>query len=254
MPTTVQGKKQRNWAKKGSKTFWKKNRKNKKGSCRRKKNKNKAVIDQSPAGTEEGQPWINLEELLQEEPPKIEFYPGTPEVGRVLRPTRKVDDLQEFKSRVKGRSDSDYAKDPEKHRSVSGWAAFLEEAAVSDTSKMQDCVTLSVTEAETVSGTGCAQDMLFGMRLLESVGLQVELPMILEMGDKGAIDLVDNWSPGGRTRHVAVRQHSLRELKEEDILKSGWIPSSKNSTDVFTKNSPGPLLKMHADDFCGAEV
>jgi len=93
MPTTVQGKKERDWAKKGSKTFWKKNRKNKKGSYRRKKNKNKAVIDQSPAGAEEGQPWINLEEPLQEGPPKLEFYPKDRIHSRIKGKT-KVQDIK----------------------------------------------------------------------------------------------------------------------------------------------------------------
>ena len=35
-------------------------------------------------------------------------------------------------------------------------------------SNMQLCVTLSVTEAELVAATQCAQDMLYVMRVLES--------------------------------------------------------------------------------------
>ena len=34
---------------------------------------------------------------------------------------------------------------------------------------MQGCVTLDVTSAELVSGTQCAQDMLFTMRVIESI-------------------------------------------------------------------------------------
>ena len=43
-------------------------------------------------------------------------------------------------------------------------------------SKMQSCVTLLVTEAELVSTTQCAQDMLYVMRMLESMGLKVKKP------------------------------------------------------------------------------
>ena len=57
-------------------------------------------------------------------------------------------------------------------------------------SKMQDCVTLSVTEAELVAATNCVQDMIYTKKVLESVGLQVELPMILHVDNKGAKDLV----------------------------------------------------------------
>jgi hypothetical protein len=41
--------------------------------------------------------------------------------------------------------------------------------------------------------------------------------MILEIDNKGAVDLTNNWSVGGRTRHVEV-QYYLRELKEEGII------------------------------------
>ena len=68
----------------------------------------------------------------------------------------------------------------------------------------QTSVTLSVTEAELVSATQCAQDMLFIMRVLESVGLKVQKPMILKVDNKGAVDLANNWSIGGRTQHIEV--------------------------------------------------
>jgi hypothetical protein len=70
-------------------------------------------------------------------------------------------------------------------------------AAVSTKSKMQQHVTLSVMEAELAAGVECAQDMIFTMRLIESIGLKVKLPMILEMDNKGAVDLANNWSVGG---------------------------------------------------------
>jgi hypothetical protein len=48
---------------------------------------------------------------------------------------------------------------------------------------------LSVTEAKTVAAVECMQDMLFGMHLLESMGLKVKKPMVLEIDNKGAKDL-----------------------------------------------------------------
>ena len=49
-----------------------------------------------------------------------------------------------------------------------------------------------------------AHDMLHIMRLLVLLGLKVKLPLLLEMDNKGAVDLVNNWSMGGRTRHAGV--------------------------------------------------
>ena len=47
------------------------------------------------------------------------------------------------------------------------------------------------------------------------MGLQVELPMILEIDNQGAVDLANNWSAGARTWYVDVRQNFLCELKKK---------------------------------------
>jgi hypothetical protein len=52
--------------------------------------------------------------------------------------------------------------------------------------------------------------------MLESVGLQVQLPIKLNIDNSGCIDLICNWSSGGRTRHMETRMFWLRELKEEE--------------------------------------
>ena len=145
--------------------------------------------------------------------------------------------------------------DPETRRSVSGYATFLNGAPVTAKSKMQDCVTLSVTEAELVAATNCVQDMIYTKKVLESVGLQVELPMILHVVDnKGAKDLVNNWSVGGRTRHMDVRYHFLRKLKESNTVQIQWISTHDNCTDMFTKHLPGPVFNQHTKVFCGDDL
>ena len=40
--------------------------------------------------------------------------------------------------------------------------------------------------------TQCAQDMLFVMHILNSLGSKVELPMILEIDNRGAVDITKN--------------------------------------------------------------
>ena len=46
--------------------------------------------------------------------------------------------------------------------------------------------------------------MMFGKRLLESMGLKVKLPMVLYMDNKGGVNIFNNWSIAGNTRAVAV--------------------------------------------------
>jgi hypothetical protein len=63
---------------------------------------------------------------------------------------------------------------------------LLEGAPIVMRSKMQKVVALSSTEVELMSGTECAQDMLYSMRVIESLGLKVKKPMILEIANKGS--------------------------------------------------------------------
>jgi hypothetical protein len=105
---------------------------------------------------------------------------------------------------------------------VRGHAVFLNDAPISEKSKVQQCVTLSITEAESNSGADCAQDMLFAMRVLESMGLRIKKPMPLFIDNKGAVDHANNWTTGGRMRHASVRLHFLRELKELGLINNWW--------------------------------
>ena len=143
-------------------------------------------------------------------------------------------------------SDSDYAKDTQTRRSVNGWMTMLNGSVVSCKSKMMPVVALSVTEAKLFSATCCVQDMLYTMRLLKSLGLKVKKPMVLKVDNKGAKDLMNNWSVGGHTRHIEVKQYFIRDLKEAGIIKIEWVP-----TDEMTADLSGPLFEKHAKVLLG---
>ena len=138
-------------------------------------------------------------------------------------------------------------------RSISGTAVFLNGAPVCMRSGQQETTSLSTTEAELVAATQCAQDMLYEFRILTSIGLQVALPMTLEVDNGGTVDLANNWSIGGRTRHIEVQQYFVRELKEANLLQVIWTPGSEMSSDLFTKNLPGAIFEKHARKFVGED-
>ena len=136
-------------------------------------------------------------------------------------------------------------------RSVSGYVVYLEDAPTMHRSATQKTVALSSCEAELNAAVLCVQDMIYQKNTLESIGLRVELPMVLEMDNRGAIDLINSFSVGGRTRHIAVKQCFLQELKEAKVLVVKWIAGSENEADIFTKNLDGPLFKRYAELLLG---
>jgi hypothetical protein len=183
----------------------------------------------------------------------MRYCTKTSKRGLKLKPTRKWDGNADFKFRVRGRSDSTYASDQATMRSITGTTVFVEDAPVAMKCFQQTNVTLSSAEAELMAAVTCAQDMLYVMRLLESIGLQIELPMILEVDNRGAVGLANNWSIGGRTRHVDARLHFLRELKEQGLLMTQWLSGEEMSSDLLTKNLPRSLHEKHTKTYCGQD-
>ena len=189
----------------------------------------------------------------------MHYVVSTKNGGLVIAPSQVWYGSKDFLFRIHGRSGLDYAVNTDDRRSVSGGRTFLEDCLTGFRSLTQRFVTLSVTEAESAAGVMVAQDMLYQHRLLTSLGLNVELPMVLEMDNKGAVDLANNWSVGGHNRHVDVKNFFLRELKDEGLLVIRHISGEKNDADIFTKNTTGPIFEKHIpkyvgkDEYMGAE-
>lgn len=110
----------------------------------------------------------------------------------------------------------------------------------------------SVSGAELYSGIACAQEMLYTKHVLESLGLKVSLPMVLEMDNKGAVDHANGWSVGGQIRHIGTKAALLCELKESAQLVIKHIPGELNDANMFMKNLDGQLFCKFAKVYARA--
>jgi hypothetical protein len=116
---------------------------------------------------------------------------------------------------------------PRDQKSVLGNTTELNRVPIIVKSIMQETIKLSVTEAELDSTTTNVQDMLFVQQIVESLGLKVKLPMKLQVDNQGVRELVNNWSVGGRTQHIATKAMFLRELKDWGLLVIEYLRSSE---------------------------
>jgi hypothetical protein len=101
----------------------------------------------------------------------MRYAVATPERGLKLSPIGNWNGNPEWLFEIKGYADASYKTYQDKTTSVGGHVVFLQNAPIAEKSRVQQSTTLSVTEAELVSGTDCAQDMLYAMRIMESIGL-----------------------------------------------------------------------------------
>ena len=164
----------------------------------------------------------------------MKYCVDTKERGWELRPSRTWDGKDKsFLFKIRGKSDSNYATCKETRRSVTGYIVWLEDSLIAVKSGMQKIVALSVTEAEVIALVQCVQEMMYMKKIMESLELNVELPMTVEVDNQGAVDLVNGWSSSGGTKHMDVRIMWLRELKVKKIIQVQWQPTKENEADVL---------------------
>ena len=138
-------------------------------------------------------------------------------------------------------SDSEFGGDPKTRVSVSGWVIYFQGVAISWSSKAQRSVTLSSTEAEYMALSEVAKEIIFAKHVLDSMGIKVKLPIVINVDNTGAMFLGMNRMIGQRTKHIDIRAHFVREYIQDDILKLVFVRTKENSADIFTKNVTGDI-------------
>lgn len=131
----------------------------------------------------------------------MKYLVGTMDQGVVLFPDKAWDGSSEFKFQIHGRSDLDNATNEDDRQRISNSVVTLEGCPVMYRSSAE-VVIISFAEAESSAAVMVAQDMLYINSLHESIGLSLELPMILEIDNKSTVDLKNNWNVVEQTCHV----------------------------------------------------
>ena len=152
---------------------------------------------------------------------------------------------------IEGKPDSNFTTYSETRKSITGFMVFLEGTIIAVKSRMQKIVALSVTKAEIIALVQCVQEMLYVMKVMGSLELKVQKPMIVEVNNKGAVDLAKEWSIGGGTKHIDVRLMFLRELKEQGTILVKLIPIDENKSDIYTRNTDVKTFNQHVKSLCG---
>ena len=77
--------------------------------------------------------------------------------------------------------------------------------------------------------------------------------MIRCIDNKGAKYFCYNWSVGGRTWHIDVKQYFLRELKEAGLLLVKQKSGNEMTINILTNNCTGPIFNHHLNTFVSEE-
>jgi hypothetical protein len=138
-------------------------------------------------------------------------------------------------------TDSDYAGDEEDSKSTSGYVFLLSSGAVSWMSKKQPIVALSTTEAEFVAAAASACQAVWMRRVLRNLSHDQEGSTSIMCDNSSTIKLSKNPVMHGRSKHIRVRFHFLRDLAKDGEVELVYCPTQEQVADLMTK-----ALKLEA--------
>ena len=135
-----------------------------------------------------------------------------------------------------GFADSDYAGDTDDRKSTSGYTFMIGAGAVSWSSKKQPVVTLSTTEAEFIAAASCACQGVWLRRVLEKLGHTQSKCTTIYCDNSSAIKLSKNPVMHGRSKHIDVRFHFLRDLTKEGTIELVHCNTQEQIVAIMTKS------------------
>ena len=183
-----------------------------------------------------------LKELLR----VIKYVIDTKSLGLKIEP--RIEQSEHWRMVVF--TDTDWAGDKDSRRSVSGYIIYLCGAPIAWHSKAQNHVTLSSSESEYVALSEAVKELKFIAMLLDSMKIGYQKPITVRVDNIGAIFMAENVNAMGRTRHIDVRHHFIRDHLD-DLITLKFVTSDKNIADIFTKNTPSTTFDNHQSTMVG---
>jgi hypothetical protein len=143
--------------------------------------------------------------------------------------------------------DANYGSNRDDRKSVSGAIYTVGGSITGWSSKTQKSVTLSSTEAEYCAMAMGAQEVMYARQLMNELGFGLKPGIIFE-DNTGAIFLARNRQVGQKTKHIDIRHHFVRDLKEEGKLEIRYVNTDHNEADICTKNMSESTFEVHRNN------
>jgi hypothetical protein len=134
----------------------------------------------------------------------------------------------------------------EDRKAISGYAFLLDGGAVSWSSKKQEIIALSTTEAEYMATTHAAKEALWLRSLIGEIFGKFAGPTTLYGDNQGAIALTRDHQYHARTKHIDIHFHFIRWIVAKGKLKLVYCPTENMIADTLTKALPSMKVKHFA--------
>jgi hypothetical protein len=140
-------------------------------------------------------------------------------------------------------SDANWAEDKIDRKSNTGLICFVFGGAVAWSSRKQDVVSISTTEAEFYALAETAKEVQWIIQLLKDFNIEQLEPVVIESDNQSCIKFVENEKFSNRTKHIDVRYHFVKDFINMKSIELQYCPTEHNVADMLTKPLNGPKLK-----------
>ena len=145
---------------------------------------------------------------------------------------------------LKALSDSNFASDKETRISVFGYIIYFCGIPIAWRSKGMKSVVLSTTDAEYMALSEVVKELEFIVQL-QTMNIEVELPITVYVDNVGAIWLSNNRTTSDRTKHIDIRTFFVKEYQGDGKIIIKFVKSENNEADIFTKNTTNVIFQNH---------
>ncbi|GJR24787.1 leucine-rich repeat protein [Tanacetum coccineum] len=160
----------------------------------------------------------------------IRYIRGTKEHGIIYK--------KEGGCKITGYSDSSYGINTDKGKGTTGIVFYFGESPITWCTQKQPTVALSSCESEFMAATGAACQALWLKRLLSELTGWEEKRVTLKVDNISAIALVRNPVFHGRSKHIDIRYHFIRECVENGHINVEHVSGELQRADILTKALP----------------
>lgn len=140
-------------------------------------------------------------------------------------------------------SDANWAEDKNDRKSNTGFICFLFGGAVAWSSRKQDVVSVSTTEAEFYALAETVKEVQWIVQLLRDFKIYLTEPVVIEADSQSCIKFVENEKFSNRTKHIDVRYHFVKEVIGTKLIELKHCPTEFNIADMLTKPLAGTKIK-----------
>lgn len=162
----------------------------------------------------------------------MRYLKGTIDEGIIYRPDKVL--------KLECYSDADHGGCMETGRSTSGILCMNAGGPISWSSKRQNTVAISSTEAEIVAASEAAREIIWLKSIYKDITNE-ECQASLNVDNESAIRLAKNPPEfHQRTKHIRIRSFFIRECIQDGSISICYVPATRQIADILTKPLYGP--------------